>query len=66
MEVAERGERAGFLPWVVELRIGTSVRGLPLREQVADGERLKAADAELVAAQAAFDSAQDIDCPEAD
>ncbi len=49
---------------IAELRIDCSVRGLPLREQVADSERLRRADAALVAAQAAFDAAQDLDCPD--
>jgi len=57
-------ERARFEVWIAELRISTSVRGLPLREQVADGERLRRADAALAAAQAAFDAAQDLDCPD--
>jgi len=63
---AERVDRARFAVRVAELRISTSVRGLPLREQVTDGERLKAADAELAAAEAGLDAAQDLDCPEAD
>jgi len=66
MTAVGRVERARFEVRVAELRISTSVRGLPLREQVADGERLRAADAELQAAQAALDAAQDIDCAEAD
>ena len=64
MEVAERVERARISVRVAELRISTSVRGLPLREQVADGERLRAADRELLAATIAYDAAQDTDCPE--
>ena len=63
---SERVERARFSVRVAELRISTSVRGLPLREQVADGERLRAADRELAAATIAYDAAQDTDCPEVD
>lgn len=63
---SERVERARFSVRVAELRISTSVRGLPLREQVADGERLRAADRELLAASIAYEAAQDTDCPEAD
>jgi len=59
-------ERARFEVRIAELRISTSVRGLPLREQVADGERLRRADAALAAAQAAFDAAQDLDCPDSE
>ena len=61
---AERVDRARFAVRVAELRISTSVRGLPLREQVADGERLRAADREVLAATIAYDAAQDTDCPE--
>ena len=49
---------------IVGLSIDCSVRALPLREQVADGERLRRVDSELAAAQAAFDAAQDLDCPD--
>lgn len=65
MAAVERVERARFEVRLAELRISTSVRGLPLREQVADGERMRAADAELADALAALDAAQDIDCSEA-
>jgi hypothetical protein len=34
--------------------------------RVADSERMRAADAELAAAEAAFDTAQDIVCPDAE
>lgn len=66
MAAGDRVERARLAVRIAERRISTSVRGLPLREQVADGERLRAADAELAAALAALGAAQDIDCPDAD
>ncbi|MCY7419770.1 MAG: hypothetical protein LH650_15005 [Chloroflexi bacterium] len=59
-------ERARTEVRIAELRIDCSVRGLPLREQVADSERLRRADVALAAAQAAFDAAQDLDCPESE
>jgi hypothetical protein len=62
----ERVERARVAVRISELRIEASVKGLPLREQVRDYRRLATAEAELQAAEAAYEAAQDIDFPDAD
>jgi len=46
----EKVERARTEVRIAELRIDSSVRSLPLREQVADSERVRRADAVLAAA----------------
>jgi len=63
---ADRLEAAQRKVRIARSMIETRVIGAPLRLQVEDTRRLRAADAALEAVQAAFDAAQDIDCPEAD
>jgi hypothetical protein len=61
----ERLERAERELRIAGYRIETRVIGVPLRYQVEDSRRFRAAHEALEAAQAAFDAAQDIDSPEA-
>ena len=63
---AERLEAAQRMVRVAEVRIDALVHDAPLRYKVEDSRRLRAAYADLEAAQAAWDAAQDIDCPDAE
>ena len=65
LEASERLERAEVDRRVAELRNATLVADAPLRFKVEAIERLRRADAELDAARAAYEAAQDVDCPEA-
>ena len=65
LEASERLERAEADRRVAELRYTTLVADAPLRFKVEAIERLRRADAELDAARAAYEAAQDVDCPEA-
>ncbi|HEV2006692.1 MAG TPA: hypothetical protein VGQ85_08780 [Candidatus Limnocylindrales bacterium] len=58
LDEAQRGVR------IAELRIQTRVRGIPLRFQVEDTRRLRAATAKLEAARVAYEAAQDLPAPE--
>jgi hypothetical protein len=66
IDAAERLEAAERELRIAGYRIETRVAGVPLRYQVEDTRRYRAAAEALDAAQAAFDAAQDIDCPEAE
>ena len=63
---AERAERARIEVRVAEILNSSLVRGAPLRDGVEATRRMRAADAELAAALAALDAAQDIEYPDAD
>ena len=65
LEASERLQRAEADRRVAELRYTTLVADAPLRFKVEAIERLRRADAELDAARAAYEAAQDVDCPEA-
>ncbi len=65
LEASERLQRAEADRRVAELRYTTLVAEAPLRFKVEAIERLRRADAVLHAARAAYEAAQDIDCPEA-
>ena len=65
LEASERLERAEADHRVAELRYSTLVAEAPLRFKVEAIERLRRADAELTDARAAYEAAQDIECPEA-
>jgi len=62
---SERLEQAEADHRVAELRYSTLVADAPLRFKVEAIERLRRADAELDAANTAYEAAQDIECPEA-
>ena len=65
LEASERPERAKTGQRIAELRYTTLVADAPLRFKVEAIERLRRADAELDAANTAYEAAQDIECPEA-
>ena len=65
LEASERLEQAEADRRVAELRYTTLVADAPLRFKVEAIERLRRADAERDAARAAYEAAQDVDCPEA-
>ena len=65
LEASERLERAEADRRIAELRYSTLVADAPLRLKVEAIERLRRAGAELDAARAAYEAAQDIECPEA-
>jgi hypothetical protein len=58
LDEAERGVR------IAEIRRNSLVLGVPLRYGVEATRRLRAADAELEAARAAYEAAQDLPAPE--
>ena len=58
LDEAERAVR------IAEIRLNSLVPGAPLRFGVAATRRLRAADAELEAARAAYEAAQDLPAPE--
>jgi hypothetical protein len=64
LEASERLERAEAGRRVAELRFTTLVADAPLRLKVEAIERLRRADAELGASRAAYETAQDVECPE--
>ncbi len=64
MAAAERLERATTDVRVARYRIDALVVGVPLRFMSEARARYRRAADELDAAQAAYDAAQDIDCPE--
>lgn len=64
LDATERLERAETEVRIAALRIDTLVIGAPLRYGVEATERYRRALAKRDAAQAAFDAAQDIECPE--
>lgn len=66
LEATERLERAHTKVRIAEVRHDSLVPGAPLRYGVEATARLRGALAEQDAAQAAFDAAQDVDCPEED
>ena len=59
LDDAERAVR------IAEIRLNSLVPGAPLRYGVEATRRLRAADAELEAARAAYEAAQDLPAPEA-
>ena len=63
-EAAERFEAAERAVRIAEIRVTSLVPGVPLRYGVEATRRLRAADAELEAARAAYDEAQDLPAPE--
>ena len=65
LEASERLERAEADRRVAELRYATLLADAPLRFKVEAIERLRRADAELTNARAAYEAAQDVECPEA-
>lgn len=60
LDEAERGVR------VAAIRLNSLVQGTPLRYGVEATRRLRAADAELEAARAAYEAAQDLPAPTED
>lgn len=58
LDDAERAVR------IAEIRLNSLVPGVPLRYGVEATHRLRAADAELEAARAAYEAAQDLPAPE--
>ena len=60
----ERLERAQTEVRIAEISVNSLVIGAPLRYGVAATVRLRRADTELAAAQAAYEAAQDLPCPE--
>ena len=65
LEATERLDRAETEARIAEIRLNSLVIGAPLRYGVAATVRLRRADTELAAAQAAYEAAQDLPCPEA-
>ncbi len=63
-EATERFEAAERAVRSAEIHANSLVPGIPLRYQVEDTRRLRAADAELEAARVAYDPAQDLPAPE--
>ena len=66
LEATERLERAHTEVRIAGIRLDSLVLGAPLRYGVEATDRLRRALDEQDAAQAAFDAAQDVDCPEED
>ena len=64
MDAWERLERAQTEVQIAEISINALVIGAPLRYGVAATDRLRRADAELAAARASYEAAQDVECPE--
>ena len=64
LDATERFEAAQTAVRIAETRIDSFVPSAPLRYKVAATERLRAADAELAEARAAYDAAQDLLAPE--
>jgi hypothetical protein len=64
LDATERFEAAQTAVRIAETRIDSFVPSAPLRDKVEATERLRAADAELAEARAAYDAAQDRLAPE--
>lgn len=62
-DATERFEAAQTAVRIAETRIDSFVPTAPLRYKVEATERLRAADAELAAARAAYEAAQDLLAP---
>jgi hypothetical protein len=65
LEATERLERAETEARIADVALSTLVPDAPLRFKVRAVERARRADAELTAARAAYEAAQDVECPEA-
>ncbi|MDQ3372224.1 MAG: hypothetical protein M3482_05760 [Actinomycetota bacterium] len=64
LDATERFEAAQTAVRMAETRIACFAPSAPLRDKVEATERLRAADAELAEARAAYDAAQDLLAPE--
>ncbi len=64
LDATERLEAAQTAVRIAETRIDSFVPSAPLRDKVEATERLRAADAELAEARAAYEAAQDLLAPE--
>ena len=64
MAAAERLEQAETEVRVSAIRLNSLVLGAPLRDGVEATQRYRRALAERDAAQASYEAAQDLDCPE--
>ena len=64
LDATERLETAQTAVRIAKTRIDSFLPSAPLRDKVEATERLRAADAELAEARAAYDAAQDLLAPE--